>query len=61
MRLLKVGQTTQDVKTRIEQQLKTAAIKNYTIQLDESAERDDGSVFTDHRCGTAQGEGLRQP
>ena len=47
--LLKVGQTTHDVKTRVEQQLKTAAIKNYTIRLDESAERDDGSVFTDHQ------------
>jgi hypothetical protein len=47
--LLKIGQTTQDVKTRVEQQVKTAAIKNYTIRLDESAERDDGSVFTDHQ------------
>jgi hypothetical protein len=46
--LLKVGQTTQDVKTRVAQQLKTAAIKNYTIVLDESAERGDGSVFTDY-------------
>lgn len=47
--LLKIGQTTQNVATRIEQQLKTAAIKNYTIRLDESAERDNGSVFSDHR------------
>jgi hypothetical protein len=47
--LLKIGQTTLDVKTRITQQLKTAAIKNYTIHLDESAERADGSVFTDHQ------------
>ncbi len=46
--LLKIGQTTQDVKTRVAQQLKTAAIKNFTIQLDESAERDDGSTFSDH-------------
>lgn len=46
---LKIGQTTQDVKTRVAQQLKTAMIKNYTIQLDESAERDDGSTFSDHR------------
>lgn len=45
---LKIGQTTQDVKTRVAQQLKTAAIKNYTIQLNESAERDDGSNFSDH-------------
>ncbi|WP_326547815.1 DEAD/DEAH box helicase family protein [Mycolicibacterium sp. ND9-15] len=49
---LKIGQTTQDVKTRVAQQLKTAAIKNYTIQIDESAERDDGSVFTDHQVRT---------
>lgn len=46
--LLKIGQTTQDVKTRVGQQLKTAAIKNFTIQLDESAERNDGSTFSDH-------------
>ena len=46
---LKIGQTTQDVKARVQQQLKTAAIKNYTIRLDESAERVDGSVFTDHQ------------
>ena len=46
--LLKVGQTTRDVKQRVAEQLKTAAIKNYTIELDESAERDDGSIFTDH-------------
>jgi hypothetical protein len=46
---LKIGQTTKDVKTRVEQQLKTAAIKNFTIHLDESAERDDGLVFTDHQ------------
>lgn len=47
--LLKIGQTTQDVKTRVAQQLKTAAIKNYTIQLDEPAEREDGSTFSDHK------------
>jgi hypothetical protein len=46
--LLKVGQTTRDVKQRIAQQLKTANIKNYTIELDQSAERDDGTIFTDH-------------
>jgi len=46
--LLKVGQTTKDVKQRVAQQLKTAAIKNYKIVLDESAERDDGSLFSDH-------------
>jgi hypothetical protein len=47
--LLKIGQTTHDVKNRVQQQLKTAAIKNYTIHLDESAERDDGTTFTDHQ------------
>jgi hypothetical protein len=45
--LLKVGQTTQDVKLRVAQQLKTAAIENYEIVLDEPADRDDGSVFRD--------------
>lgn len=46
--LLKVGQTTQDVKTRVSQQLKTAGIKNYSIVLDELAEREDGTLFSDH-------------
>jgi hypothetical protein len=46
--LLKVGETTRDVKQRIDEQLKTAAIKNYTIELDESAERKDGTIFTDY-------------
>ncbi len=35
------------------EQLKTAAIKNYTIELDEPAERDDGTIFTDHDVRTA--------
>jgi predicted house-cleaning noncanonical NTP pyrophosphatase (MazG superfamily) len=51
--LLKVGQTTRNVKQRIAEQLKTAAIKNYTIELDESAERDDGTIFSDHEVRTA--------
>jgi hypothetical protein len=46
--LLKVGQTTRDVKQRVAEQLKTAAIRNYKIELDESAERDDGTNFADH-------------
>ncbi|WP_124948952.1 GIY-YIG nuclease family protein [Sulfuriferula thiophila] len=46
--LLKVGQTTRNVKQRIAEQVKTAAIKNYKIELDESAERDDCSLFSDH-------------
>lgn len=51
--LLKVGQTTRNVKQRIAEQLKTAAIENYCIHLDESAERDDGSLFTDHEVRAA--------
>lgn len=51
--LLKVGQTTRDVKQRVAEQLKTAAIKNYTIELDENAERDDGSIFSDHEVRAA--------
>ena len=46
--LLKIGQTTRNVKERVAEQLKTAAIKNYQIELDESAEREDGTIFTDH-------------
>ena len=43
--LLKVGQTTRNVKERVAEQLKTAAIKNYTIELDEFAECDDGAIL----------------
>lgn len=46
--LLKVGQTTRDVKQRVAEQLKTAAIANYTIEIDENGERDDGGILTDH-------------
>ena len=46
--LLKVGQTTRNVKRRVAEQVKTAAIKNYRIEVDEPAERDDGTIFTDH-------------
>jgi len=51
--LLKVGQTTRDVTLRVAEQLKTAAIKNYTIVIDEAAERDDGSIFSDHEVRAA--------
>ena len=51
--LIKVGQTTRDVKRRVAEQLKTAAIKNYSIELDEPAERDDGSIITDHEVRAA--------
>lgn len=47
--MLKVGQTTQSVQARVEQQLKIALVKNYTIHLDESADREDGSLFSDHQ------------
>lgn len=46
--LLKVGQTSREVKKRVAEQLKTARIENYTIELDEPAERDDGTIFSDH-------------
>jgi len=36
------------VKQRVAEQLKTATIKNYTIELDEPADRDDGGIFTDY-------------
>src|SRR6185312_10043543 len=51
--LLKVGQTTRNVKQRVAEQLKTASIKNYKIELDESAERHDGTIFSDHEVRTA--------
>jgi len=51
--LLKVGQTTRDVNRRVAEQVKTAAIKNCRIELDESAEREDGSIFTDHQVRQA--------
>jgi hypothetical protein len=51
--LLKVGQTTRDVKQRVSEQLKTANIKNFTIVLDDPAERDDGTIFSDHEVRAA--------
>jgi hypothetical protein len=51
--LLKVGQTVRDVKQRVAEQLKTAAIKNYRIELEEDAERDDGTIFSDHHVRAA--------
>ncbi len=44
---LKIGQTTQTVPHRVSQQLKTANITNYEIAVDESAERPDGTTFSD--------------
>jgi hypothetical protein len=51
--LLKVGQKSREVKKRVAEQLKTARIQNYRIELDESAERDDGTIFTDHEVRAA--------
>lgn len=51
--LLKVGQTTRDVRERVAEQLRTAAIENYRIELDEPAERDDGTVISDHQVRAA--------
>ena len=51
--LLKVGQTTRNVRQRVGEQLKTAAIKNFRIELDERAERDDGAIFTDYEVRMA--------
>jgi Type III restriction enzyme, res subunit/Meiotically up-regulated gene 113 len=50
--LLKVGQTTRDVKKRIAEQTKTAAIK-FKVELDETAECEDGTTFTDHQVRAA--------
>lgn len=47
--LLKVGQTARGVKKRVEQQLKTANIKNFKIELDEPADKSDGTFITDHQ------------
>ena len=51
--LLKIGQTTRDVKSRVAEQLRTAAIRNYRIELDEPAEREDGTTFTDFEVRAA--------
>jgi hypothetical protein len=51
--LLKIGQTSRIVQKRVDEQLKTAAIKNYKIELDEPRDRDDGTIFTDHQVRAA--------
>jgi len=50
---LKVGQTTRTAKQRVAEQLKTAAIKNYKIELDKHADRDDGTTVTDFQVRAA--------
>lgn len=51
--LLKIGQTTRDVKTRVAEQLKTAGITNYRIELDEPAAREDGTLLSDFEVRAA--------
>jgi hypothetical protein len=51
--LLKIGQTARSVKQRVAEQLKTAAIKGWKIELDVPAEREDGSIFSDHEVRAA--------
>ena len=51
--LLKIGQTTRDVKQRVAEQLRTAAITNYRIELDEPAERHDQTLIIDHEVRAA--------
>lgn len=46
--LLKVGQTTRSVKERVAEQLRTAAIKNYRIEFECDAVRQNGTFFSDH-------------
>ena len=59
--LLKVGQTTRDVKQRIAEQLKTAAIKNYTIELDEARRaRRRHHLQRPRGARSARREGLRE-
>lgn len=48
---LKVGQTTRDVRGRVAQQTKTAAIEA-RIVVETCADREDGSFFTDHQVRT---------
>jgi hypothetical protein len=51
--LLKIGQTTRAVKERVAEQLRTAAITNYRIELDEDAARTDGTIISDHEVRAA--------
>ena len=49
--LLKVGFTTRDARTRVNEQLKTLALA-YEIVLEKPAMRSDGSIFYDHAVHT---------
>lgn len=46
---LKIGDTKRSVELRIAEQLRTAAIRNFTIHITESAQCDDGSRFITDR------------
>jgi hypothetical protein len=46
--MLKIGQTTREVKDRVNEQVKTAGIKNFKIEIDELGEKLDGSAIRDH-------------
>ena len=60
--LLKIGQTTRDVRTRVGEQLRTAAITNYRIELEEHSESFDGTVITDHEVRRALvAKGMENP
>ena len=50
---LKIGQTTRGVKQRVEEQLRTANIKNFKIEMDEPAERSDGTMISDRELRAA--------
>lgn len=61
---LKIGQTTRSTQARVAEQLRTAAIKNYRIEIDEPADRPSGNPITDHevrsvlkRNGLTPGDG----
>lgn len=45
--LLKVGQTVRSVKQRVDEQVTTVGVE-HKIELDEPADRNDGTIFTDH-------------
>ena len=57
---IKVGYTERDVKTRVDEQLKTSGV-SYKILLDELAIRSDGTYFTDHEVhGVLKRKGFLQ-
>jgi hypothetical protein len=58
---IKIGYTDRDAQTRIQEQLKTAAIQ-YRIVFEESAMRADGGSFTDHDVHRhLRNKGIRNP